>query len=110
MVRVSDGRMSGTAYGTVVLHVSPESAAEGPLSLVRDGDLIELNVAERRIDLQVPPEELASRRQRVSGRVPAAPRGGYVELFRDHVTQADRGVDFDFLVGRRGAAIPRESH
>jgi L-arabonate dehydrase len=110
MVRVSDGRMSGTAYGTVVLHVSPESAAEGPLSLVRDGDLIELNVAERRIDLQVPQEELASRRQRLSGRVHAAPPGGYVELYRDHVTQADLGADFDFLVGRRGAAIPRESH
>ena len=109
MVRISDARMSGTAYGTVVLHVSPESAAGGPLALVQDGDEIELDVASRRIDLRISDDEM--NRRRAAWRTPP-PRasGGYQQLYIDHVLQADRGADFDFLVGCRGAAVPRESH
>ena len=96
MVRISDARMSGTAFGTVVLHVTPESAAGGPLGLVRTGDIIRLDVAGRRIDLLVDEAELA-RRTPVAAR--AAPALGYARLFHDTVLQADRGCDFDFLVG-----------
>ena len=109
MVRISDARMSGTAYGTVVLHVSPEAAAGGPLALVRDGDMIELDVPGRRLHLDVDEAELAKRRQ--AWTPPAPPMaGGYQKLYYDHVLQADRGADLDFLVGSRGAAVPRESH
>ncbi len=108
MVRISDARMSGTAYGTVVLHVAPEAAAGGPLALVRDGDMIELDVAERRLELLVTDEELATRR--AAWAPPPPPDGGYASLFVGHVLQADRGCDFDFLVGRRDAGIPRHSH
>jgi dihydroxy-acid dehydratase len=109
VVRISDARMSGTAYGTVVLHISPESAIGGPLALVRDGDVIELDVDARRLDLCVPDEELA--RRRTAWTPPAlAARGGYQRLYVDHVLQADRGADLDFLVGCRGADVPRESH
>lgn len=109
MVRVSDARMSGTAYGTVVLHVAPEAAAGGPLALVRDGDMIELDVAARRLHLEVPEEELA--RRRADWGPPRLPfEGGYQQLYVDHVQQADRGADLDFLVGCRGAAVPRENH
>jgi L-arabonate dehydrase len=109
MVRISDARMSGTAYGTAVLHVAPESAAGGPLALVRDGDEIELDVAARRLHLHVDDEELA--RRRVEWQAPP-PRmtSGYQRLYHDHVQQADAGCDLDFLVGRRGADVPRESH
>jgi len=108
MVRISDARMSGTAYGTVVLHVSPEAAEAGPLALVRDGDMIELDVAGRRLHLDVSEEELERRR---AGWVPAPPPGrGYWRMYHDHVMQADRGCDFDFLVGSSGAPVPRESH
>jgi L-arabonate dehydrase len=109
MVRISDARMSGTAYGTVVLHVTPESAAGGALALVRDGDMIELNVPERRLELDVPDEELSRRR---AGRQPSAPpaAGGYRQLYVDHVLQADRGADFDFLVGRREADVAPDNH
>jgi len=96
MVRISDARMSGTAYGTVVLHVSPEAAASGPLALVEDGDRIRLDTAGRRVDLLVPDEELARRRERC--RPPPAPARGYARLHATHVLQADRGCDFDFLV------------
>jgi dihydroxyacid dehydratase/phosphogluconate dehydratase len=89
MVRISDARMSGTAYGTVVLHVSPESAAGGPLGLVRTGDPVELDVAARTLHLDVPEAELAR---------------------REHVEQADRGAGLDFLAGVRGSAVARESH
>ncbi|WP_454818729.1 IlvD/Edd family dehydratase [Labrys neptuniae] len=108
MVRISDARMSGTAYGTVVLHVAPEAAAGGALALVRDGDLIELDVAGRRLELLVPEEELAARRQAWSP--PPMPVGGYQSLYVERVLQADEGCDFDFLVGRRDAGIPRHSH
>jgi dihydroxy-acid dehydratase len=108
MVRISDGRMSGTAFGTVVLHVSPEAAAGGPLALVKSGDIVELNVPERRIHLEVSEEELAVRKKQ--WKAPEAPRRGWHRLFFDHVLQADEGVDLDFLVGRSGAEIPRDSH
>jgi L-arabonate dehydrase len=108
MVRISDGRMSGTAFGTVVLHVSPEAAAGGPLALVKSGDIVELNVPERRIHLEVSEEELAVRKKQ--WKAPEAPRRGWHRLFFDHVLQADEGVDLDFLVGRSGAEIPRHSH
>ena len=109
MVRISDGRMSGTAYGTVVLHTAPEAAAGGPLAVVRNGDLIELNVPERRLHLHISEAELA---QRLSAWKPPAPplASGYWKLYVDTVLQADEGVDLDFLVGRRGAFVPRDNH
>lgn len=109
MVRISDARMSGTAYGTAVLHVAPESAAGGPLALVRDGDEIELDVAARRLHLHVDDEELARRRAEWQAPPPRM-ASGYQRLYHDHVQQADAGCDLDFLVGRRGADVPRESH
>ena len=108
MVRISDARMSGTAYGTVVLHVSPEAACGGPLALVRDGDMIELDVAERKLHLEVSEETLALRRQQ--WQAPAKPARGYAKLYVEHVQQAHLGADLDFLVGNSGAAIPRDSH
>jgi dihydroxy-acid dehydratase len=109
MVRISDARMSGTAYGTVVLHTAPEAAVGGPLTLVRDGDMIELDVAKRRLHLDVAQTEL-DRRRAAWTPPPPAMASGYQKLYIDHVMQADRGCDLDFLVGQRGAAIPRESH
>ena len=109
VVRISDARMSGTAYGTVVLHISPESAAGGPLALVRDGDVIALDAEARRVDLCIPDDELERRRAAWTP-PPPADRGGYQQLYIDHVLQADRGADLDFLIGKRGAAVPRESH
>jgi len=109
MVRISDARMSGTAYGTVVLHTAPEAAAGGPLALVQDGDMIELDVAGRRLHLDVPEAELAERRKRWSPPEPTM-KGGYQELYVRHVMQADKGADLDFLVGSRGHAVPRDSH
>jgi dihydroxy-acid dehydratase len=109
MIRISDARMSGTAYGTVVLHVSPEAAVGGPLALVQDGDMIELDVEARRLHLDVADAELERRRQ--AWRAPARPsETGYVRLYVDHVQQADTGADFDFLVGTRGLSVTRESH
>lgn len=99
IVRISDARMSGTAYGTIVLHVAPESAIGGPLALVQDGDEIELDVANRRLQLLVSDEELAARRARWQPPAPAYQRG-YGQLYLQHVTQAPQGVDFDFLRGR----------
>lgn len=109
MVRISDARMSGTAFGTVVLHAAPEAAAGGPIALVKDGDIITLDVPGRRLDLHVSVDELAERQQHVTPAFQPAMRG-YQGLYVQHVLQADQGVDFDFLVGKRGAAIPRESH
>lgn len=109
MVRISDARMSGTAYGTVILHVAPEAAAGGPLALVQSGDEISVDVAGRRLELHVGAAELALRRAAWAP-APRIYRGGYEQLYVAHVEQADRGADFDFLVGRRGAAVPRESH
>ncbi len=111
MVRVCDGRMSGTAYGTVVLHVAPEAAAGGPLAVVRTGDVISLDVEGRRIDVEVPADELARRtpnKATVAGF--AHPRRGWERLYVDHVQQADAGADLDFLVGSSGFEVSRESH
>ena len=111
MVRVCDGRMSGTAYGTVVLHVTPEAAAGGPLALVRTGDVVSLDVAARRIDVEVPDDELG---RRAPGAATVAgfadPRRGWERLYVDHVLQADTGADLDFLLGSSGSAVSRESH
>ena len=109
LVRISDARMSGTAYGTVVLHTSPEAAAGGPLAVVQNGDFIELDVGARRIHLDISDEELAERLAKWEPAVPR-PDGGYVQLYHDRVTGAETGADFDFLVGCRGNAVARESH
>jgi dihydroxy-acid dehydratase len=109
MVRICDGRMSGTAYGTVVLHVSPESAIGGPLALVQSGDWITLDVPARRLALEVSDEEL-ERRRAAWQPPPALADRGWVKLYTEHVLQANRGADLDFLVGRSGHAVPRESH
>ncbi|MGV6472757.1 IlvD/Edd family dehydratase [Azotobacter vinelandii] len=110
MVRISDARMSGTAYGTVVLHVAPEAAAGGPLAAVRNGDMIELDCAGGRLHLDVSAEELAARLADLAPPAPLLWDGGYRRLYIDHVLQADEGCDFDFLVGCRGAEVPRHSH
>ena len=109
MVRISDARMSGTAYGTVVLHVAPEAAAGGPLAAVRDGDWIVLDCDAGKLELEISEAELADR---LATPRPSAPgmRGGYQRLYVEHVLQADEGCDFDFLVGCRGAEVPRHSH
>ncbi len=108
MVRISDARMSGTAYGTVVLHCAPEAAAGGPLALVKNGDLISLDVEARSLTLQVDAEELERRRQ--AWRPPeAAAARGYTKLYLEHVLQANEGADFDFLVGGSGSFVPRDN-
>ena len=101
MVRISDARMSGTAFGTVVLHVAPESAAGGPLAIVRNGDPIVLDVEQRRLDLDLDAAELA---RRMDGLAPPTPKyqRGYGRIYLDHVLQADTGCDFDFLRSREG--------
>src|SRR5207249_7957089 len=109
MVRISDARMSGTAYGTVVLHTAPEAAAGGPLALVRNGDIIELDVSARRLHLDVSDAELARRRAKWKAPPPHSDRG-WVKLYCETVQQADKGVDLDFLVGKSGAKVGRESH
>jgi len=108
MVRISDARMSGTAYGTVVLHTSPEAAAGGPLALVQNGDMIELDVPARRLHVEVSDEELA--RRRANWKPLEAPKRGWQKLYVDHVQQAHLGADLDFLVGASGAGVPRDSH
>jgi len=109
MVRISDARMSGTAYGTVVLHVAPEAAAGGALALVENGDMIELDVARRRLQLLVSPQVLAKRRAK--WKRPKAPLArGYWKLYFDHVLQAHEGADLDFLAGKSGSFVPRDNH
>lgn len=111
LVRICDGRMSGTAYGTVILHVTPEAAAGGPLALVRTGDIISLDVHKRLLDMEVAAEELAIRTPNtatVQGY--ANPKRGWERLYVDHVLQADTGVDLDFLLGSSGPEVSRESH
>jgi len=108
MVRISDARMSGTAYGTVVLHAAPEAAVGGNLALVANGDPIELDVESRRLVLAVDDAEL--QRRRAAWRPRERNAGGYAGLYVDHVLQADRGCDLDFLVGCRGAGVPAHSH
>ena len=111
MVRVCDGRMSGTAYGTVVLHVAPEAAAGGPLALVRTGDVVVLDVDARRLDVDVSPAELTRRTpDRATVDAFANPRRGWERLYVDHVRQADTGADLDFLVGASGSHVDRDSH
>jgi dihydroxy-acid dehydratase len=109
MVRISDARMSGTAYGTVVLHTCPEAAAGGPLAVVRNGDMIELDVPNRKLHLHISDEELAARLKQWT---PPKPRldSGYWKLYIDHVLQADQGADLDFLVGKRGDFVPKDNH
>ena len=109
LVRISDARMSGTAYGTVVLHVSPESAAGGTLAVVQNGDEIELDIDTRKLELRVSDDEL-NRRRAAWKPAPDTWKGGYQRLYIDHVLQADKGCDLDFLVGKRGAEVPRHSH
>jgi dihydroxy-acid dehydratase len=109
MVRISDARMSGTAYGTVVLHIAPEAAAGGALALVENGDMVELDVAKRRLHLDVSEQELARRRKQ--WKAPKAPMSrGYTKLYVDHVLQADKGADLDFLVGSSGPGVPKDNH
>jgi dihydroxy-acid dehydratase len=108
MVRISDARMSGTAYGTVVLHVAPEAAAGGPLALVKTGDVIELDVPARKLHLDVSDAELAQRK--AAWKAPEPPRRGYYKLYVEHVQQADKGADLDFLVGGSGTTVTRDSH
>jgi dihydroxyacid dehydratase/phosphogluconate dehydratase len=112
MVRISDARMSGTAFGTVILHVAPEAAVGGPLALVQNGDFIELDVVARRLHLDISDAELQRRRDlwQPPGAPPDAHTGGYSNLYVKHVMQADKGADFDFLVGCRGDRVVRESH
>jgi dihydroxy-acid dehydratase len=109
MVRISDGRMSGTAYGTTILHVSPESAIGGNLALVQNGDMIELDVEQRKIHLDVSDAELEKRRAKWAPPRPAATRG-YVSMYIKHVTGADKGADLDFLQGSSGSVVTRDSH
>lgn len=109
MVRVCDGRMSGTGYGTVVLHVAPEAAVGGPLALVHDGDPVVLDVPNRFLRLDVDDTELTRRRQ--TWKAPAEPHtSGYAWLYTQNVEQADQGADFGFLRGSRGHEVPRDSH
>ena len=108
MVRISDARMSGTAYGTVVLHVAPESAAGGPLAFVKTGDVIELDVPARKLHLDVSDAELEKRR--AEWVAPEPPKRGYYKLYVEHVQQADKGADLDFLVGGSGTIVTRDSH
>jgi dihydroxy-acid dehydratase/L-arabonate dehydrase len=112
MVRISDARMSGTAYGTVVLHVAPEARAGGPLAVVREGDWIELDAETGRLHLDISDAELADRLATWADQQQPEPAdgSGYRKLYVEHVMQADQGCDFDFLVGRRGAGVPRHSH
>jgi L-arabonate dehydrase len=105
MVRISDARMSGTSYGTVVLHVAPEAAVGGPLALVQTGDMVELDVPGRLLRIDVPDDELE--RRRAAWQPPASTDRGYVRMYREHVMQADRGADLDFLVGGSGHEVPR---
>jgi dihydroxy-acid dehydratase len=109
MVRISDARMSGTAYGTVVLHTAPEAAAGGVLALVENGDTIELDVPKRLLQLHVSDAVLAQRRALWKAPEPRL-NSGYWKLYIDHVLQADEGADLDFLRGHRGAFVPRDNH
>jgi len=108
MVRISDARMSGTAYGTVVLHACPEAAAGGPLALVQSGDMIALDVPKRMLQLEVEDNILAARRAKWT--LPPLPGRGWLRLYVEHVQQADKGADLDFLVGNSGANVARDSH
>ncbi len=109
MIRISDARMSGTAYGTVILHTSPESAVKGPLAAVQNGDLIEVDVNNGKLSLDVPDETIAERLKTYQPILPDI-KGGYQKMYIEHVMQADKGADLDFLVGKRGSEVKRHSH
>jgi len=108
MVRISDARMSGTAFGTVVLHVSPEAALGGNINFVRDGDIITLDVSARTISVDISDEELNKRK--LNWIPPLPPQSGYARMFHDHIEGPELGADFDFLKGCRGSAVPKYSH
>ena len=108
MVRISDARMSGTAYGTVILHASPEAAAGGPLALVRTGDMVSLDVRGRSLRLEVDDATLAARLKEWTA--PPLPERGYKRLYVKHVLQAHQGADMDFLVGHSGSKVDRDTH
>jgi len=110
MVRISDARMSGTAYGTVVLHVAPEAMAGGPLGVVQDGDWIELDCKGGKLNLDISEAEMTQRLATRAENKARGPVSGYQKLYIDHVLQADQGCDFDFLLGSRGSAVPKHSH
>jgi len=109
MIRISDARMSGTAYGTVILHTSPEAAVKGPLAAVQNGDLIEVDVNNGKLHLDVSDEVIAERLKVYQPILPDI-KSGYQKMYVDHVMQADKGADLDFLVGKRGSEVKRHSH
>jgi dihydroxyacid dehydratase/phosphogluconate dehydratase len=109
MIRISDARMSGTAYGTVILHTSPEAAVKGPLAAVQSGDLIEVDVNKGLLNLDVSDEIIAKRLKEYQPVLPEI-KSGYQKMYIDHVMQADKGADLDFLVGKRGSEVKRHSH
>jgi dihydroxyacid dehydratase/phosphogluconate dehydratase len=109
MIRISDARMSGTAYGTVILHTSPEAAVKGPLAAVQNGDLIEVDVNKGTLNLDVTDEIIAKRLDEYQPVLPEI-KSGYQKMYIDHVMQADKGADLDFLVGKRGSEVKRHSH
>ena len=109
MIRISDARMSGTAFGTVILHTSPEAAVKGPLAAVQSGDIIEVDVYEGIMNLLVDQKIIDERLKNYSPIIPEI-KGGYQKIYVDHVMQADKGADLDFLVGKRGAEVKRHSH
>jgi L-arabonate dehydrase len=110
MVRISDARMSGTAYGTVVLHVAPEAMAGGPLGIVQDGDWIQLDCKNGALNVELSDEEIRNRLADRAEKQQPEKRTGYQQLYLEHVLQADEGCDFDFLIGCRGSAVPKHSH
>ena len=109
MIRISDARMSGTAYGTVILHTAPEAAVKGPLAAVQNGDLIEIDVIKGSMNLNVDEETIKNRLNNYNPILPEI-SGGYQKMYIDHVMQADKGADLDFLIGKRGAEVKRHSH
>jgi dihydroxy-acid dehydratase len=109
MIRISDARMSGTAYGTVILHTAPEAAVKGPLAAVQNGDLIEIDVNQGSMNLNVDDETIKNRLNNYNPILPEI-SGGYQKMYIDHVMQADKGADLDFLIGKRGAEVKRHSH
>ena len=109
MIRISDARMSGTAYGTVILHTSPEAAVKGPLAAVQNGDSIEVDVDKGILNLDVSDERISKRLKEYQPVLPEI-KGGYQKMYVEHVMQADKGADLDFLVGKRGSEVKRHSH
>ena len=109
MIRISDARMSGTAFGTVILHTSPEAAIKGPLAAVQNGDIIDVDVHKGTMNLLVDQSVIKERLEKYKPVLPDI-KSGYQKMYVDHVTQADQGADLDFLVGKRGSEVKRHSH